>query len=99
MNIRAIVSAEAAKRRERMRDAVAKDCFVVQFRQVYRGRDKTVTVWEVWSSHTHRRSPRLYVVSRMQEQGKTSWGCTCPDFESNGQWFPCKHILYVQEEG
>ncbi|WP_322793327.1 SWIM zinc finger family protein [Bellilinea sp.] len=57
-----------------------------------------MTIWEVWSNHTHRRSPRLYTVSRVEEQGKAHWGCTCPDFEANGQWFPCKHILYVQYE-
>ncbi len=82
-----------------MRDAVSKGAFQIQSRQVYRTATKTVTIWEIWSSHTHRRSPRLYVVSRLKEQDKAKWGCTCPDFEANGAWFPCKHILYVQSTG
>ncbi|GIV65473.1 MAG: hypothetical protein KatS3mg046_733 [Bellilinea sp.] len=98
MNMKAVVNNEAKKRRERMQDAVSKGHFAIESRQVYRGKDKTITIWEVRSSHTHRRSPRTYTVSRVQEQGRTHWGCTCPDFEANGQWFPCKHILFVQEE-
>lgn len=99
MNVRTVIADEAAKRRERMREAVSKGCFRIQSRQSYRGEGKTVTLWELWSSHTHRRSPRLYTVSRVEERGQTRWGCTCPDFETNGQWFPCKHILYVQGRG
>ncbi|GAP07452.1 MULTISPECIES: SWIM zinc finger family protein [Anaerolinea] len=99
MNVRGFIGSEAAKRRERMLDAVKKDCFQIQSRQFYRGEGKTITLWEVWSSHTHRRYPRLYVVSRVEAQGRIAFGCTCPDFESNGQWFPCKHILFVQQGG
>ncbi len=91
------IASELAKRRERMQDAVSKGHFAIESRQVYHGDGKTITIWEVWSSHTHRRSPRLYAVSRVQEQGRTHWGCTCPDFEENGKWFPCKHILYVAQ--
>jgi len=97
-NIRKFIGSEAEKRRERMLDAVEKGCFEIQSRQSYRGKGKTVTLWEVWSNHTRRR-PRVYTVSRIAEQGRVRWGCTCPDFESNGQWFPCKHILYVQQGG
>ncbi|GIV65541.1 MAG: hypothetical protein KatS3mg046_801 [Bellilinea sp.] len=97
MNMKAVIASEASKRRERMYDARSKGAFQIQSRQVYRNGGKTLTVWELWSSHTHRRSPRCYTVTRVQENGKTPhWGCTCPDFEANGAWFPCKHILYVQ---
>lgn len=96
MNMKAVISNEITKRQERMRDAVAKGSFEILSRQRYRSQGKTITVWEVWSNHTHRRKPRLYVVSRVQEGNVLHWGCTCPDFETNGQWFPCKHILYLE---
>lgn len=98
MNVKTIISNEATKRRERMYDAIQKGNFEITYKQSYSGgQGKTVTIWKVWSNHTHCRSPRLYTVSQVKEQGRSHWACTCPDFEANGQWFPCKHILYIQE--
>jgi len=54
---------------------------------------KTI-VYEVWSCQTHRRNPRVYLVSH--DLSKGLWTCTCPDFQQNGNWTPCKHVLYVQ---
>ncbi len=99
MNLNAIISTERVKRLQRMHDAVKKARFRIQSRNLYRSEDKTATIWEVWSNHTHRRSPRLYVVSRVEARGRITWNCTCPDFEANGHWFPCKHILYIQNCG
>jgi len=100
-------SLEVLKRQKRMLDAIRKNCFHIDHKETYRVAKENVTVivtlWEVWSTHTHR-SARLYIVTRAveEENGQKrrgcKWECTCPDFEANGQWFPCKHILFVQQE-
>lgn len=99
------IGSEVTKRKKRMLDAIRKNCFRIDYKETYRVAKENVTVivtlWEVWSTHTHR-SPRLYIVTRTEENGQKRrgcrWECTCPDFEANGQWFPCKHILFVQKE-
>lgn len=98
MNISGLIASEAAKRKERMRDAVDKNRFHIQHQQTYRIGDKKVRMWEVRSTHT-RRYPRVYLVSKTTAEDFVEWKCTCPDFEANGRWFPCKHILYVQDHG
>ena len=99
-----VIQGEAAKRRERMHKAVAKNCFEITHTQQFRVVDgeKVVSgkMWEIFSTHTHK-SGRYYIVSQIKtETAKTvvyTWTCTCPDFEQNGKWVPCKHILFVQE--
>lgn len=96
MRLSTFVSSEKTKRLQRMQDAVRKGSFHIQDWQVYRIGDKRLTIWEVRSTHTHR-SPRVYLVSKVTMEDLFEWKCTCPDFEANGKWIPCKHILYIQE--
>ena len=97
-----LASEAVAKRLVRMHDAVKKGAFHISYTQQFRvtENDKVVFVkmWEVWSNHTHRRVRRMYLVSETKDDtGKVVWRCTCPDFQQNGSWTPCKHILYVQQ--
>jgi len=98
MNVSTIISTEASKRRARMQDALEKNAFRFVSKVKYKLGDELVTAWEICSTH-NRRSPRYYIVSRHVYKGEIKWACTCPDFEANGVFFPCKHILYVQQSG
>ncbi len=55
-----------------------------------------VLLFEVWSTQTYKPG-RIHYVTCSFEKGIV-WGCSCPDFEKNGLFCPCKHILFVQEE-
>lgn len=91
-----VMRTEAEKRRARMQQAVAKGYFrLLEHYTVHTGSGR-LEVYAVWSCQTHRRNPRVYLVSR---DGTKGWTCTCPDFAQNGRWLPCKHILYVQSRG
>jgi tRNA U38,U39,U40 pseudouridine synthase TruA len=96
--MKSIIGTEVSKRRERMQNARAKNAFHIISKLKYKLRDEVITAWEICSTHTHR-SPRYYIVSRHYNGEHSRWECTCPDFEANGDFFPCKHILYVQESG
>ncbi len=85
------MSSELVKRVNRMQDAVNKGAFQLVDHYTARYNGQTIHVYELRSWHTHRRSPRLYTIVR---EGST-WHCSCPDFEQNGAYYPCKHILYI----
>ena len=98
-----MLAESVAKRWERMQDAAQKGAFhISQTQQLRVKKDEKVVfvkMWEIWSNHTHR-APRMYLVSKAKDDtGKVVWRCTCPDFQQNGNWIPCKHILYVQMGG
>lgn len=90
-----MLSSEITKRVHRMQDAVKKGAFSMVDRYAVMHNGNRAVVYTLKSWHTHRRSPRLYTI--MQESG--NWRCSCPDFEQNGAYYPCKHILYIKETG
>ncbi len=93
------VGVELSKRITRMQEAVRQKQFrLIDYYTIRQG-EKTTRLYNVWSCQTHRRRPRVYVVIHERVTGEPGqWSCTCPDFENNGRWFPCKHIIYVQNQ-
>lgn len=86
-----MLSSEIIKRVHRMQDAVKKGAFSVvdTYTVMHNGNHVAVYILKSW--HTHR-TPRFYTITH--ENG--TWRCTCPDFESHGKIYPCKHVLFVQ---
>ena len=85
-------------RYERVRKGQQKGTLQIRGRFQLTVNQHPVFLFEVWSCQTYKPGRIHYVTCKIEPKSRPEWKCTCRDFEKNGLFYPCKHIIFVQEE-